>query len=604
MTEMSQTDNCKWLLRPFSFRYKRLHVPCDGVEQRRGLPLRRALGEAVALELGLGARGAQEDLGAARQAPLEHVGGREDLGGVARQGVHHRHRGAVGVVERALHGQPADRGRGLGAQARRERRHGRRAARPLEDAGDLPPGHVPAAARQVPQRVDQVHAPGLVVGRHLAGERERLHAVLVAHVDPLEVAAALLQAEQEAAGLTRGLQQARLLAGELEAGEGAPELHAPVPGDVVGPGGRDHRGHAHPAGEVLPARRGPRAEPVHEQLAQLVAGEQPVGAPVPHGHAHAVGVRVGGQRQVAALPPGEVSHHPHGLGELGVGVRTGGEPAVGLGLLGNREHLPHPHAGEERGRVGAARAVERGVGHAQAGHVHALELGGHRVEVARPQAGAGLRDESRGPGLRDRRARRPAEGVDGVDGRLDLPRRLRGDLAPVGAVDLVAVVLGGVVRGGDAHASRAAQVPHREGELRGGGHPVEEVGAHAVGGEHLGGALGELRPSPAAVAGDHHGGIPAPRVQPVGQALGGLAHRPDVEAVRAEADLAAQAARAEAQVAREGVLQGGGVLPSLGKKPPAFYVEIGFPLAQELIINHSQPLYYFESMRLTRPNNL
>ena len=146
-----------------------------------------------------------------------------------------------------------------------------------------------------------------------------------------------------------------------------------------------------------------------------------------------------------------------------------------------------------------------------------------------------------------------------ADGRQHLVGHLQGDLAAVGAVHLVAVVLGGVVAGRDADARAAAQIPHRPGEGRGGLQPGIDVGRDAVGGQHPGGLPAEQLALVAAVVGQGHLLGQAGGVQRVGQALGGPADGVDVHPVGAGADDAPQSAGAEGQVPVEPVVDGLGI---------------------------------------------
>ena len=139
----------------------------------------------------------------------------------------------------------------------------------------------------------------------------------------------------------------------------------------------------------------------------------------------------------------------------------------------------------------------------------------------------------------------------GGDRGLDLGVRGRGELAPVVDVDLVAVVGGRVVRGGDLDAGDGADLPDRErehgGGQRAGQHPDGEPGAR----EHLGGGRGErLRPAAGVPADDDRRPGPALRAQPAREAGGRPADHGDVHAVRAGADRPAQPGRAELQRSR------------------------------------------------------
>ena len=134
-----------------------------------------------------------------------------------------------------------------------------------------------------------------------------------------------------------------------------------------------------------------------------------------------------------------------------------------------------------------------------------------------------------------------------------LVRRFQGDLAAVGAIDLVAVVLGGVVAGGDADARAAAEVTHRPGKGRGGLQPGIEVNRNSVGGQYPGGFLAEQLTLDAAVVadGDLFGQVAA--VQVIRQTLGRPADGVDIHPVGARADDTPQTAGAEFQIPVEAV---------------------------------------------------
>ena len=125
-----------------------------------------------------------------------------------------------------------------------------------------------------------------------------------------------------------------------------------------------------------------------------------------------------------------------------------------------------------------------------------------------------------------------------------------GHLGAVGPVGLVAVVLLGVVRGGDHHARVAFQLADGEAQLGGRAQRVEQVGGEAVRCEDVGHALGELARVVAAVVRHGHADGLAREVllEVFGQALRGGAHRVGVHAVRACAHDAAQTARTEFQI--------------------------------------------------------
>ena len=125
-----------------------------------------------------------------------------------------------------------------------------------------------------------------------------------------------------------------------------------------------------------------------------------------------------------------------------------------------------------------------------------------------------------------------------------------GQLGPVLPVDLVAVVLLGVVAGGDVDAGDAAVLPHGEGELRGGAQGVEDAHRDAVARHDAGGLPGELLGVVAAVEAHGHaplGGVAALGQDDLGEGLGGVADDVDVHLVQSHAHGAPQAGGAELQ---------------------------------------------------------
>ena len=125
-----------------------------------------------------------------------------------------------------------------------------------------------------------------------------------------------------------------------------------------------------------------------------------------------------------------------------------------------------------------------------------------------------------------------------------------GQLSAVGPVDLIAVVLLGVVAGGDVQTRGAAVVAHGKAQLRGGAQLVENTDMDAVGGHDAGGLSGKLHAVEAAVVGDGDAlplGLFALSGNDVGEGLGGMADHVDVHMMQAQLHGTAQAGRAELQ---------------------------------------------------------
>ena len=109
-----------------------------------------------------------------------------------------------------------------------------------------------------------------------------------------------------------------------------------------------------------------------------------------------------------------------------------------------------------------------------------------------------------------------------------------GQLCSVLPVDLIAVVLLGVVAGGDVDAGDAAILPYGEGQLRRGAQGLEEAHGNAVARHDAGGLPGKKAGVVAAVEADSHapGGGLRPLLQDhLGKGLGGMADHMDVHAV-------------------------------------------------------------------------
>lgn len=152
----------------------------------------------------------------------------------------------------------------------------------------------------------------------------------------------------------------------------------------------------------------------------------------------------------------------------------------------------------------------------------------------------------------------PAHAVKGVhrgDGFTHPPGKLRYDLTAGVVVDLVAVVLRGVVAGGDHDAALTAQFPHRIGERRSGHQLGIDPHMHAVGSQNPGCLLGKFPGEMAAVIGDGNAGTVMILQQHPGQTLGGFAHCEAVHPGSAGIQDAPQSGSAEFQFPAEALCQ-------------------------------------------------
>ena len=304
-----------------------------------------------------------------------------------------------------------------------------------------------------------------------------------------------------------------------------------------------------------------RADVVQQQHANLVAGEQLIAAVLAlDGDAHTVGIRVGGQHQVGAGGFRQFQTKAQRLENFGVGIRAGGEVAVRVLLLGNDGHIVNADVRQNVGDGHQTGAVQRAV--------HQLETGG-LADAGTDGAGldglvqsvdaviAHILYEAGGNTLLKGHDLGAGEDVGLLNLGVDDVSGLIGHLAAIGAVRLVAVVLGGVVGRGDHDARVAVVVAGGKAQRRDRHERLVDAHMYTVGGQHLGGGLGEHIALDAAVIADGNGLGAALGLDPVGEALRGLTHHVHVHAVGARADDAAQTCGAEFERHGETILNGG-----------------------------------------------
>lgn len=377
------------------------------------------------------------------------------------------------------------------------------------------------------------------MGGELADEHGGDHGVLVADGGAGEVAVGLLKAHEEVALAPLGLQHADLLADELEAGERAAQLEAAGARDVVCHGRGDDGGAGDLAGHVGtgPVRLG--GEEVEQEQAYLVAGEQFVLACMRDGDADAVGVRVGRQEQVGLNPVAVLEPEFQRLAHLGVGVRAGREVAVVHALLFDGHDIGHADSLEHSGHALQADAVERGVDDAERRAVLARGDLERLLYVTVENSLGNPLHQSLFQGSIERHRFYTIDEVDGVDGRLDGLRRLDGDLAAVGAVDLIAVVCRGIVRRGNVDAGRAAQLADGETQRGGGLDAIEQIRPDPVAGEHLGDSTHKLLGTVTRIPAKRNRRPIKRVIQIIGKTLRGLTDGIDIKPVGTESELAA-----------------------------------------------------------------
>ena len=345
-------------------------------------------------------------------------------------------------------------------------------------------------------------------------------------------------------------QRSDLVADVLKAGEHAADLHTVIFGDGVdhiggNDGGNRHRILGQGTQFLLAA-----ADVIQQQNAHFVAAHQHIVPVLVHGDAHTVAIRVGGQQQVRLHGLAQFNALFQRLANFRVRVGAGGKIAVRFGLLRHHGHFAHTNALENTQAALLAAAVE--------GRIHHTDVARRAAQHAFGINGVDERIHHVLPDVFNVTGRHTGFKIRGLDVRkniqlIDLFQHavghFAGDLAAVAAIHLIAVILGGVMAGGDGDARIAAQMPHRKGKGRRGHQFGVHIHLDAVGGQHGGGLLGEFQALVAAVPGNGHTGtVPAGAVQVVGKALGGLAHGVHVHAVGAGAQHAPQAGGTKGQV--------------------------------------------------------
>ena len=458
-----------------------------------------AVGGEVVFDFWFGARAADDDLGAVLEAEGEH----EFFGQLV----------AVGVVE-CVHGvvccfddgRADEGGRRAGGVAFEEGFDFGCAFGAFHDELAKFFAVVAQVAVDVVEVVEEGLAAGVGFGKDVDEHDGGGVGVFVAHGVGAAVAVAFFAAEDEV-GAVAQLEVAALfgcecpvvgagdgfedgvfvafefLADVFEAGEGVDEFDAEFLCDAGLEFGGDEGFYEAGAGFVGVVEGAVFEElvgaEVGEDGADLVAGEEfelAIGAA--HGDAHAVGVGVGAEHKRGANFFCQCDAQGKSLAVFGVGGFDGGEVAVGGCLLG--DDLAFYAQFLEHGRDGApARAVDGGEDDlGQGGFFRAQRVGEWQGEEHLLVGVVDVRAECDG-------AR--AIGGGGVGG--DLGLRSGGDdaggfgfdeLCAVVEVGFVAVVVWGVVAGGDDDAGLGAEVAHGKGEHGCGAGIREDVGVEAL----------------------------------------------------------------------------------------------------------------------------
>ncbi len=532
----------------------------------------------VELEFRLGAGGADDDRGAAGERKGKHIRTRK-TGRVCQ------------VVGECGDRESADAGRRIAAQALHDRCHLRHCGGAGEGEALL---RMDIAAEALVKCVDGIgkrHAALLVPACRFAEQEHGVDAVLVTHMCAGEIAIALFKAEGEALRVPLAFQKTDLFANVFKAGECAAKLCAAGFRDGVCHGGGDNRGDGNGA---LGKRSGSfscAADEIEQQHADLVAGEQTVGALVRDGNAAAVAVRVSADEKIGLYDPAQLESFLHCLADLGVRIRAGREIAVRLCLFGDEREILNAEFLKKLFHTLSAGAVEGRIDETQAGKiVFGDAQGANGVYVGVQQLVRNPSDAAGG------KKRGKVSDLDTIKiGTIlkivrDLRHARRGQLAAVGAVDLEAVILRGIMAGGDADANAAGKCAHRKAQ---GGHRLEagvNVCFDTICRKDGGSFPGKAGAADSAVVADGSALGKGGSAQIVGNRLRGAADDVDVHAVGACAEDAAKTAGAEGQLAAEGIVDGMRVVRHRGKLGAKTCVQRG--LGQPAVILDSGRVHF------------
>ena len=478
---------------------------------------------------------------------------------------------AVQIILARLHGLTTE-SRDIAAEGLHDGLHAVKARRALKGVGMQGVQAIAVLHVQGVQSIQQADTLRLVIGEHFADQQRRIYRVLIAHIAAAQVAVAFLKAENIAVRAALLFKQTDLFTDELEARQHVDGAHAVMGGDTLGHiGGNDgfdhHRLRWH--GMMGGAAR---TDEIQQQHTCLVASQQHVFAcGIAHGNACAVAVGIGSQQQVGLMLLRAGNAQRHGLADFRVGVRAGGKMPVRLLLLGHNGDACKAAFAQRAGDRLKPRAVKRGIddGYVPVDGIvrrqHGLSEHGTGeviVYAVRNPLDAAVRQAGVEVSLLH-----VGKDVQLLDFAQNFIRRFGSDLAAVGTVYLVAVILGRVMRGRYHHARGAAQRPHGKGQA-GRGHQLGiDKHRNAVCGKYARSHARKQTGLDARIIADGDaariGRKPAHHI--IGQPLGGLGHGVHVHAVSARADYAAQAACAKGKVAVKGVRQGRLILRHGGK---------------------------------------
>ena len=369
-----------------------------------------------------------------------------------------------------------------------------------------------------------------------------------------KVSVALLETKDEAVNFARIGKARDDIADVFEAGKAATHLEAIFLGKGINHGRGHNRGDRHLAGKVLAALETHLADVIEQQDAHLVTRNKRVVVTVSACHAHTVGIRVSCEQKVGLDLLAQFDALLHGLANLRIGIRAGGEVAIRVALLGNDGDVGHAHALENLGNRNQAGTVERRIDKFEGSLGNLLvgqivdRLGNHGI-VVRIEAGI-IDPFDKTPGYRlvEIHSLDVGKGVGRLHGCRNSRCSLGGDLATIRSICLVAVIRCRVMACRHADTARTFEVAR--GPRKGGyGRNLRiDVGRHAVSCQNRRRRLNEKLALVAAITSNGDRRIIERLVEVIGKALRGTTDRVDIHAIGARADSSAKTSGSKLEV--------------------------------------------------------
>ena len=367
-----------------------------------------------------------------------------------------------------------------------------------------------------------------------------------------QIAVGFLKAEDKAVNLALCFEDADLFADILKAGQDLDDLNAELFRDAVGQVGGNDGLDADGVFRHLAEGLSLGGDIVKHQCTDFVAGKQLIVIAGLDSDTDAVAVGVGCQHQVGTGLFAEREAQLQCLPDFGVRIRAGREVAVGIFLFGNDGYVLVLDADPSED------LADRFVACAVQGRIDDLEAGGGddvRIERALQNVlietldavFTDVLDQAFVQALLEVDQLNILKLVQRVDVGQNLVGGLIGDLAAVGAVSLITVVLCGVMGCGDHDAHGGMMVTDRIGQAGYGHQFLININLDTVSGADAGSFLRENVGLDTGVVADGDRAVFIMFLDIVGNALGRLADDIDVHPVGAGADNAAQTRGTESQ---------------------------------------------------------